>query len=93
MLRKRAAHQKKVYSAVRVLQTTAGVSVPMAMILAGFSKSDIADEIVHQQVRRRLSLMGGADNNQREVVSVDVDNAPLLSDDRPPPPPSTGRAR
>ena len=46
MLRKRAAHQKKVDSAVRVLQTTTGVNVPMAMILAGFSKSDIADEIV-----------------------------------------------
>ena len=80
MLRKRAAHQKKVYSAVRVLQTTTGVSVPMAMILAGFSKSDIADEIVRQQVRRRLALMGVTDNNQREVVFVDVDNAPSLSD-------------
>jgi hypothetical protein len=66
MLRKRAAHQKKVYSAVRVLQTTTGVSVPMAMILAGFSKSDSANEIVHQQVRHRLALMGGANNNQRD---------------------------
>ena len=80
MLRKRAAHQKKVDSAVRVLQTTTGVSVPMAMILAGFSKSDIADEIVRQQVRRRLSLMGVTDNNQRKVIFVDVDNAPSLSD-------------
>jgi hypothetical protein len=41
MLRKSAAHQKKVNSAVRVLQTTTGVKVPLAMILAGFSKSDI----------------------------------------------------
>ena len=81
MLRKRAAHQKKVDSAVRVLQTTTGVNVPMAMILAGFSKSDIADEIVRQQVRRRLALMGGVtDNNQREVIFVDDDNAPSLSD-------------
>ena len=80
MLRKRAAHQKKVDSAVRVLQTTTGVSVPMAMILAGFSKSDIADKIVHQQVRRRMSLMGVTDNNQREVIFVDVDNTPSLSD-------------
>ena len=68
MLRKRAAHQKKVYSAVRVLQTTTGVSVPMAMILAGFSKSDIADKIVRQQVRRRLA-------HQREVIFVDDDSA------------------
>ena len=50
------------------------------MILAGFSKSDSADKIVHQQVQRRLALMGGVDNNQREVVFVDVDNTPLLSD-------------
>ena len=80
MLRKRAVHQKKVDSAVRVLQTTTGVKVPWAMILAGFSKSDSADKIVRQQVRRRLALMGGTDNNQREVVFVDVDNTPLLSD-------------
>ena len=38
------------------------------------------DEIVHQQVRRRLALMGGTDNNQREVLFVDVNNAPSLSD-------------
>jgi hypothetical protein len=50
------------------------------MILAGFLKSDSADEIVRQQVRRLLALMGGEDNNQREVVFVDVDNTPLLSD-------------
>ena len=49
MLRKSAAHQKKVDSAVRVLETTTGVK-------AGFSKSDIANEIVRQQVRRRLAL-------------------------------------
>ncbi len=56
MLRKSAAHQKKVDSAVRVLETTTGIKVPWAMILAGFSKSDIANEIVCQQVRRRLAL-------------------------------------
>ena len=49
MLRKSAAHQKKVDSAVRVPQTTTGVKIPWAMILAGFSKSDSADEIVRQQ--------------------------------------------
>ena len=46
MLRKSAAHQKKVDSAVRVPQTTTGVKVPWAMILAGFLKSDIANKIV-----------------------------------------------
>ena len=80
MLRKSAAHQKKVDSAVRVLQTTTGVKVPWAMILAGFLKSDSANKIVRQQVRRRLALMGGARNNQREVVFVNVDNTSSLSD-------------
>jgi hypothetical protein len=80
MLRKSAAHQKKVDSAIRVLQTTTGVKVPWAMILAGFLKSDSANKIVHQQVRRHLALMGGARNNQREVVFVNVDNTSSLSD-------------
>jgi hypothetical protein len=35
---------------------------------------------VRQQVRRRLALMGVTDNNQREVIFVDVNNAPSLSD-------------
>jgi len=69
MLRKSAAHQKKVDSAVRVLQNTTGVKVPGAMILAGFSKSDAASEVVRQQVRRRLQLMGGPNKNRREVVA------------------------
>ena len=72
MLRKRATHQKKVDSAVRVLQTTTGVKVPWAMILAGFLKLDSADKIVRQQVRYRLALMGGVDNNQREVIFVSM---------------------
>ncbi len=58
MLRKSAAHQMKVDSAVRVLETTTGtgVKVQWAMNLAGFLKSNIANEIVRQQVRRRLAL-------------------------------------
>jgi hypothetical protein len=49
------------------------------MILAGFLKLDSADEIVRQQVQRRLALMGDADNNEREVIFVNVDNTPSLS--------------
>jgi hypothetical protein len=63
MLKKSATHQKKVDSAVQILQTTAGVRVPGAMILAGFSKSDSASKIVRQQVRHRLAQNGGANNN------------------------------
>ena len=48
-----AAQEKKVNAAVRFLQTTTGVKVPQAMILAGFAKKDVANEIVRQMVRRR----------------------------------------
>ena len=45
MLRKSAVHQMKVDSAVRVLETTTGVKVQWALNLAGFLKSDIANEL------------------------------------------------
>jgi hypothetical protein len=48
-----AAQEKKVNTSVRLLQTTTGVRVPQAMILAGFAKKDVANEIVRQMVRRR----------------------------------------
>ena len=65
---------------MRVLQTTTGVKVPGAMILAGFSKSDAASEVVRQQVRRRLELMGGPNKNRREVAFVNVGDPSSLSD-------------
>ena len=80
MLRKRAAHQKKVDSAVRVLQTTTGVKVPWAMILAGFSKSDIANEMVRQQVRRRLALKLRQDQKREKLI---VESAALASNGNP----------
>jgi hypothetical protein len=48
-----AAHQKKVDAVVRILKTTTSLCVPQAMILAGFLKSDAANKIMHQAVRRR----------------------------------------
>ena len=42
-----AAQEKKVNAAVRFLK------VPQAMIVAGFSKKDVANEIVRQMIRRR----------------------------------------
>jgi hypothetical protein len=81
MLRKSAAHQKKVDSAVRILQTTTGVKVPGAMILTGFSKSDSASKIVHQQVQHCLAQNGGANKNRRKVIFVGIeDDSASLSD-------------
>jgi hypothetical protein len=48
-----ATYQKKVESAMQILQNTTGVRVPQAMILAGFLKSDIASKTVCQAARRR----------------------------------------
>ena len=58
MLRKSAAHHKKVDSAVRILQTTTGVKVPGAIILAGFSKSDSASEIALKQCKILHAKLG-----------------------------------
>ena len=57
MPKKSAAHQKKVDEAVRILNTTTGVIVPQAMILAGFPKKDITNETVRRMIRRRLEAL------------------------------------
>jgi hypothetical protein len=57
MSKKSAAHLKKVDEAVRVLKTTTGVNVPMAMILAGFPKKETTNETVRRMIRRRLEAL------------------------------------
>jgi hypothetical protein len=54
MPKKSAAQQKKVESAVWTLETTTGVKVPQAMILAGFLKQDIAKETIRRMILRRF---------------------------------------
>jgi len=54
MSMKSAAHQKKVESAVRILQTTTGVKVRLAMILAHFLKKDIANDSIRRVIQRRI---------------------------------------
>ena len=71
MPKKSAAHQKKVDEAVRILNTTTGVIVPQAMILAGFPKKDIANETVRRMIRRRLEAL---EAKQRPLMVVVVTN-------------------
>ncbi len=52
MQRKSDARLKKVNEAVRILRTTTGLKVPQAMILARFSKGNIANESVHRMMIR-----------------------------------------
>ena len=51
MSMKSAAHLKKVESAVRILQTTTGVKVQQAMILAHFLKKDIASDSIRRVIQ------------------------------------------
>jgi hypothetical protein len=57
MPKKSAVHQKKVDEAVRILNTTTGVNVPQAMILAGFPKKDTANETIRRMIRCRLKAL------------------------------------
>ena len=54
MSMKSAAHQKKVESAMRILQTTTGVKGRQAMILAHFLKKDITNDSIHRAIQRRI---------------------------------------
>ncbi len=86
MPKKSAAHQKKVNAAMRILETTTGLKVPQAMILAGFSKGDIADEIVHRMIRRRLQAKQVTHRcaltiRVIEAVANSSDVSPLTGDD------------
>jgi hypothetical protein len=73
-----AAHEKKVNAAVRLLQSTTGVKVPQAMILAGFPKKDVANEIVRQMVRRRYQQT--LINDGAIINNVVIGDEPSLSD-------------
>ena len=55
MSMKSAAHLKKVKSAVRILQTTTGVKVRQAMILAIFSKKDIVNDSIRMMIQRCIA--------------------------------------
>ena len=57
MPKKSTARQKKVDEAVRILNTTTGVNVSWAMILAGFLKKDTTDDTVRRMIRCHLEAL------------------------------------
>ena len=77
MSKKSAAHLKKVDEAVRILNTTTGVNVPQAMILAGFPKKDIANETVRRMIRRRLETLQAKQRPLLVVTNNDADLSTL----------------
>ena len=86
MPKKSAAHQKKVDEAMRILNTTTGVIVPQAMILAGFPKKDIANETVRRMIRRRLEALEAKQKLLLVVVVTnnDADLSTLTGEDDDP---------
>ena len=93
MSKKSAAHLKKFDEAVGVLNTTTGVNVPMAMILAGFPKKETTNETVRRMIRRRLKALRAKKTTPRwdapaaavRIVTNDTDLSPLTTgeDDDP----------
>jgi hypothetical protein len=94
MPKKSAAHQKKADEAVRILNTTTGVNVLWAMILAGFPKKDIANETVRRMIRRRLEALEVKQTTPRRdtptvkkvkiVTNYDANLSPLTGKDDDP---------
>jgi hypothetical protein len=86
MPKKSAAQQKKVDAAVRILVTTTGVKVPQAMILAGFSKQDIANETIRRMIHRRFEAKQTTPCHDVIIRDIEVaangsDISPLNGDD------------
>ena len=67
MPKKSVAHLKKVDEAVRILNTTTGVNVPMAMILAGFPKKETTNKTVRRMIRCCLKALQA---KQRHLVGM-----------------------
>jgi len=72
MPKKSAAHLKKVDEAVRILNTTTGLKLRQAMILAGFSKKDISDKSMCKMIRRRLEALGVKQRRHAPTVEVRI---------------------
>jgi hypothetical protein len=87
---KSAAHQKKVESAVRILKTTTGVKVRQAMILANFSKKDIANDSIRRTIQRRIEKQHPTNiinfNKSSSPVSLDLSSSVVLSEPTNPQP-------
>ena len=76
-----AAYRKRVESAVRILRTSTGINVPQAMILAQFSKNDIANETICRMIRCRFAEKPPTNiivSNDAEVSLLTADSPATL---------------
>jgi hypothetical protein len=81
-----AAHQKKVEHAVQKILKAPGLSIPDAIVLANFSKKDVANKTlrraVHRAVKRRRdqALLGLCAPPPTAGIIIIKDPSPSLSD-------------
>ena len=86
MSKNSAAHQKKVEHAARKILKVPGLSIPDAMVLANFSKKDVANKTlrraVHRAVklRRDRALLGLRAPPPTDGIVIIEDPSPSLSD-------------
>ena len=86
MPKKSTVQQKKVDAFVRILVTTTGFKVPQAMILAGFSKQDIANKTIRRMIHHCFKAKQTTPCRDIiicdiEVVANDSDISPLTGYD------------
>ena len=86
MSKNSAAHQKKVEHAVQKILKAPGLSIPDAMVLANFSKKDVANKTLRRAVhrvvklRRDRALLGLRAPPPTDGIIIIEDPSPSLSD-------------
>ena len=81
MSKNSAANQKKVEHAVRKILKAPGISITDAMVLANFSKKDVANETVHWAVHRAVKLC--QDRELLDLRASPTDGIFLIEDPSP----------
>ena len=72
MPKKSSAHEKRVDAAVRTLDTTTGLNVPKAMLLAGFSKKDIANKSIRKVIQHRVHAKKATPHRISQALTIDA---------------------
>ncbi len=72
MPKKSSTHEKRVDAAVRTLDTTTGLNVPKAMLLAGFSKKDIANKTFRRMIHRHVQAKKATPHRISQALTIDA---------------------
>ena len=78
MSKNSAAHQKKVENAVRKILKAPGLSIPDPMVLANFSKKDVANETVCRAVHWAVMLC--RDQELLDLCAPPTDGIVIIED-------------